>query len=71
VTFTLTDELYNAMTAPNKRPGYRCGVNVDNVRGNFDICTGPIDGDLNSDCKVDFSDLELFILNWMKNNIVP
>ncbi|MHC4537393.1 MAG: hypothetical protein ACYS6K_25930, partial [Planctomycetota bacterium] len=25
VTFTLTDALYNAMTAPNKRPGYRCG----------------------------------------------
>jgi hypothetical protein len=71
VTFTLTDELYNAMTAPNKRPGYRCGVHVVNTRGNFDICTAPTAGDLNGDCKVDFSDLELFILNWLKSNIVP
>jgi hypothetical protein len=71
VTFTLTDELYNAMMGPNKRPGYRCGVHVVNMRGNFDICTAPITGDLNGDCKVDFSDLELFILNWMGNNIVP
>jgi hypothetical protein len=71
VTFTLTDGLYNAMTAPNKRPGYRSGEHVDNARGNFDICTAPIAGDLNGDCKVDFSDLELFILNWMKTNIVP
>jgi hypothetical protein len=71
VTFTLTDGLYNAMMAPNKRSGYRCGTHVVNARGNFDICTAPIAGDLNGDCKVDFSDLELFLLNWMKNNIIP
>jgi len=70
-TFTLTDELYTAMMAQNKIPGYRCGIYVDNTRGNFDICTAPIEGDLNGDCKVDFSDLELFLLNWTKNNIIP
>ena len=69
VTFTLTDELYNAMTAPNKRPGYRCGLHFANMRGNFDVCTAPIAGDLNGDCKVDFDDFELLILDWMKNNI--
>ena len=58
VTFTLTDELYNAMMAQNKIPGYRSGIHVDNTRGNFNICTAPITGDLNGDCKVDFSDLE-------------
>lgn len=71
VTFTLTEELYNAMVNSNKRPGYRCGLHVDNMRGNFDICTAPIAGDLNGDCIVDFSDFELFILNWMGKNIVP
>ena len=71
VTFTLTERLHNAMIAQNKRPGYRSGVNVDNARGNFDICMAPIAGDLNGDCKVDFSDLELLILNWTKNNIIP
>ena len=69
VTFTLTDELYNAMIAPNKRPGYRCGFQSANIRGNFDICIAPIVGDLNGDCKVDFDDFELLILDWMKNNI--
>lgn len=71
VTFTLTDELYNAMAAPNKRPGYRCAAHEVNMRGNFDICTAPIAGDLNGDCKVDLSDFELFILNWLEKNIVP
>ncbi len=71
VTFTMTDELYNAMMGPNKRPGYRCASHAANMRGNFDICTAPIAGDLNGDCKVDFSDFELLILNWMENNIVP
>jgi hypothetical protein len=71
VTFTLTEGLYNAMTAPNKRPGYRCAAHVDSMRGNFDICTAPIAGDVNGDCKVDFADFEIFILNWLKNNIIP
>lgn len=71
VTFTLTEGLYNAMISSNKRPGYRCGVYIDNMRGNFDVCAAPITGDLNGDCIVDFSDFELFILNWMEKNIVP
>ena len=69
VTFTITEELYAAMTAPNKIPGYRSGLNSANMRGNFDVCIAPIAADLNGDCKVDLDDFELLILDWMNNNI--
>jgi hypothetical protein len=69
VTFTLTDELYNAMVASNKRAGYRSGLHPANIRGNLNICTAPIPSDINGDCIVDLNDFELLILNWLKNNI--
>jgi uncharacterized delta-60 repeat protein len=31
-------------------------------------CTGPIAGDLDNDCKVDFADFGLFVLNWLQCN---
>ena len=37
VAFTLTQGLYNAMTAPGLVPGYRCGIHVGTMRGNFTI----------------------------------
>jgi hypothetical protein len=69
--FTLTDGLYNAMIVPDKRPGYRCGVHVTTMRGDFDICTAPIAGDLSGNCDVDFLDFALFALDWLDSNIVP
>jgi hypothetical protein len=71
VTFTMTERLYNVMVASNKKPGYRCAVHTETMRGDFSICTDPIAGDLNGDCIVDLSDLELFLADWMKNRIVP
>jgi hypothetical protein len=71
VAFTLTNELYNAMIVPNKRPGYRCGAHVVNMRGDFDICTAPLDGDINGDCEVNIYDFALFALDWLKSNITP
>jgi hypothetical protein len=69
--FTLAEGLYNAMIVPNKRPGYRCGIHVVNMRGDFDICTAAIASDLNGDCNVDFHDLALFALDWLDSNVVP
>lgn len=37
VAFTLTQNLYNAMTASGKVPGYRCGFHVSTMRGNFNV----------------------------------
>ena len=45
VLFTLTQALYNAMTASGKIPGYRCGAHVSTMRGNFNVIqplTNPI-----------------------------
>jgi hypothetical protein len=67
VTFTLTSDLYDAMKVPNKVPGYRCGVHVSNMRGNFNICAPQIPGDLNNNCYVDFDDLILFMSQWLQN----
>jgi hypothetical protein len=71
VTFTLTQDLYDAMTVTSKRPGYRCGVHVANMRGDFDVCLTQPDGDLNGDCKEDFFDFDLFANSWLANNIAP
>ncbi|MHC4061038.1 MAG: hypothetical protein ACYSUC_08455 [Planctomycetota bacterium] len=65
VTFTLTPGLYQAMTVPDKIPGYRCGIHVSNMRGNFYICTTPIRGDLDANCWIDFFDLGIFVGQWL------
>ena len=67
-TFTLTDDLYDAMIVPDKRPGYRCGIHVISMRGDFDICTAPIASDLDGNCSVDFFDFTLFALDWFDGN---
>ncbi|MBW8039449.1 MAG: hypothetical protein FVQ85_05565 [Planctomycetes bacterium] len=36
----------------------------------YEYCTGPIEGDLNNDCKIDFIDLSTLIGNWLKCNLV-
>jgi hypothetical protein len=35
------------------------------------ICSAPIVGDLNDDCKVDLSDFALMAANWLQCNLVP
>lgn len=45
VSFTLTQGLYNAMTASGRIPGYRCALHVSTMRGNFTVIqplTNPI-----------------------------
>jgi hypothetical protein len=69
IAFTLSEGLYNAMTVPNKRPGYRCGVHISNMRGDFDVCTGPIAADLNGDCRANFIDFGLFANDWLNDNL--
>ena len=39
VTFTLTQNLVNAMNQAGLIPGYRCGVHIDTMRGNFNVIT--------------------------------
>jgi hypothetical protein len=67
VTFTLTSDLYDAMKVPNKKPGYRCGVHVSNMRGNFNICAPQTPADLSGNCHVDFDDVLLFMSQWLEN----
>lgn len=71
VAFTLTQDLYNAMTGAGQNPGYRCGVHVGTMRGDFDVCLGQPLGDLDNNCNVDLFDLSLFAQNWLFNNIGP
>jgi len=65
VTFTLTPGLHQAMRAPDKVPGYRCGIHSSNMRGNFNICTASIQGDLDANCWIDFVDLGIFAGQWL------
>jgi len=37
VTFTLTLDLYNAMTGPSQGPGYRCRPHATSMRGDFKV----------------------------------
>ena len=55
----------------NQNPGYRCGVHVGAMRGDFVICQGTPLGDLDNNCIVDLLDYSLFAQNWMFNNIAP
>ncbi len=71
VAFTLSQSLYDAMTVPNKRPGYRCGIHVDSMRGDFDVCLSLPGGDLNGDCIVDLVDYSLLAATWLDDNITP
>lgn len=71
IAFTLSEGLYNAMTVPEKRPGYRCGVHITSMRGDFDICTAEITADLNGDCTANFVDFGLFANDWLKDNLPP
>ena len=69
VAFTLTDELFDVLTARGKSPGYRCGSHPSSMRGDIDICTVEIVSDLNGDCRLDFLDLELFATEWLEYGI--
>ena len=50
VTFTMTLDLYNAMTTSGHIPGYRCQIHTSTMRGNFNIqglpLTDPISGSI-------------------------
>jgi hypothetical protein len=70
VTFTLTTDLYNAMKADSNEPGYRCGNHSSNMRGDFNICTADIPGDVNRDCKTDFFDFALLADNWIDTDFL-
>ncbi len=67
--FTLTQALYDSMTTSGKNPGYRCGIHVSTMRGDFNVCLEELDGDINGDCKVDLFDLALLALDWAENKI--
>lgn len=71
VAFTLSQSLYDAMTVPNKQPGYRCGIHVSSMRGDFDVCLLRPEGDLNGDCRTNLIDLDLFAGGWLDNNLAP
>jgi len=53
--------------------GYNSGSGADT--GEYVLfvsgCSGPIVGDLNSDCKVDFKDIALIGENWLECNLKP
>jgi len=69
VAFTLTNELYDALTARGKSPGYRCGSHPSSMRGDIDICTTRIASDLNGDCKLDSLDMEQFAAEWLEYGV--
>lgn len=69
VTFTLTERLYRAMTASNRKPGYRCGLHASSMRGDFTVCSDTLMSDLNGDCNVDFLDLALFASQWLESSV--
>jgi hypothetical protein len=69
VTFTLTLDLCDAMKTLNRAPGYRCGIHVSNMRGNFHICPTKIPGDANSDCRIDFIDVAILASHWLECNL--
>jgi hypothetical protein len=63
VEFTLTQNLVNAMKSPNHIPGYRCGVHISTMRGNFNvISTGTVSGKVTLQNVVDNSTLVTFEL---------
>jgi hypothetical protein len=70
-SFTVTQNLYDAMIDNGRQPGYRCGIHVSLMRGNFFICTEPLEEDTNSDCKIDFSDFALWVSVWLADNRMP
>lgn len=69
VAFTLTNELYDALTSRGKSPGYRCGLQVTSMRGDIEVCTARIASDLNGDCELNFLDLELFATEWLEYGV--
>jgi hypothetical protein len=71
VAFTLSQSLYDAMTVPDKQPGYRCGIHVTSMRGGFDVCLVRPEGDLDGDCRTNLTDLGLFAGGWLDNNLAP
>ena len=71
VRFTLSQSLYDAMSVPGKQPGYRCGVHVGAMRGDFDVCLVRPEGDFNGDCRTDLVDLGIFAAGWLDNNLAP
>ena len=70
VGFTLTPSMVTAMDGTvDQNPGYRCGVHVDVMRGNFMICQGKPFGDLDNNCVVNLLDWSLFAQNWLANGV--
>ncbi len=66
--FTLTETLAQAMVISESKPGYRCVLFPDSMRGDITICTGPPQGDVNGDCRVDFEDLAILTSQWLDEN---
>ena len=67
----VTVSLLKGTTCLIRIAGYdgQTGEYTINVMGPH--CTGPLTGDLNNDCKLDFGDFVLFAANWLKCNIEP
>jgi hypothetical protein len=60
VSFTVTLDLYAAMVGKGRVPGYRCGVHVSTMRGDFNIQGIPdLLGDVNGDKMINLSDVVL------------
>jgi hypothetical protein len=72
VTFTLTPSLATAMVGGSVHSaGYRCGLHVSSMRGDFVLCMSDILGDLNEDCVVNLTDFSLVALNWLFCDFEP
>jgi hypothetical protein len=41
------------------------------MRGDFNVCTAPITGDVNGDCRVDLDDLVILIDDWFEDHTAP
>lgn len=70
-SFTLTQDLYAAMLGGgiNQTPGYRCGIHVSSMRGDFGICLDKPIGDLDGNCVINLLDFSLFAQDWLVNGI--
>ena len=41
------------------------------MRGDFNVCTARIPGDVNNDCLVDLDDLVILMDHWLQDGIAP
>jgi hypothetical protein len=70
----LTDStvLYTADEATVGSPSeYSLRAKIGLLEISRPYCKGPIPGDVNGDCKVDFDDLSIMMTHWLECNLVP